>query len=44
MIREDAYLKNLWTAYLRENKYIGEISFNKTVEALSALAEKINKE
>ncbi|WP_108832067.1 nucleotidyl transferase AbiEii/AbiGii toxin family protein [Aedoeadaptatus coli] len=44
MIREDAYLQNLWTAYLRENRYIGEISFNETVEALSALAQRINKE
>lgn len=44
MIREDAYLQNLWTAYLRENKYIGEISFNETVEALSALAQRINRE
>lgn len=44
MIGEDAYLQGLWEAYLRENKYIGEIGFNETVEALRALAQKINKE
>lgn len=44
MIGEDAYLQGLWEVYLRENKYIGEIGFNETVEALRALAQKINKE
>lgn len=44
MIQEDEYLQSLWDTYLRENKYIGEISFNQTVDALGALAQRINKE
>ncbi len=41
-IENDDYLNNLWKAYIRENKYIGELDFAETVNIVKRLSERIN--
>ncbi len=41
-IRDDRYLSNLWDVYINENKYIGDLAFDKTVDVLALFSEKIN--
>ena len=41
-IRSDLYLKDLWILYLNENKYIGDLNFDKVVDVISIISEKIN--
>ncbi len=40
-IRDDSYLRNLWEVYKGENKYIGDLEFDKTLEVLTMFSEKI---
>ncbi len=41
-IKNDKHLKNLWDFYVKENKYIGDLSFDIVVDVLENLSEKIN--
>ena len=41
-IRDDSYLQNLWEVYISENKYIGDLEFEKTLDALTIISEKID--
>lgn len=41
-IKNDNHLKNLWDLYVKENKYIGDLSFDIVVDVLEDLSEKIN--
>ena len=43
-IREDAYLNSLWDVYINENKYIGELDFNKVVDVIGIISKKITSE
>lgn len=37
-IKEDSYLRSLWDVYLKENKYIGDLSFDKMVDVVTILS------
>lgn len=37
-IKEDSYLRSLWDVYLKENKYIGDLSFDKIVDVVTILS------
>ena len=41
-IKEDSYLKSLWEVYLSENKYIEHLVFDKVVEVVAILSNRIN--
>lgn len=41
-IRRDSYLKTLWEVYINENKYIGDLNFDKVVDAVNIISSKIN--
>lgn len=42
-IKEDSYLKSLWEVYLSENKYIGDLEFDKVVGVVRIIADRINE-
>ncbi|WP_296141882.1 nucleotidyl transferase AbiEii/AbiGii toxin family protein [uncultured Anaerococcus sp.] len=42
-IKEDSYLRSLWEVYLSENKYIGDLSFDKIVDVVTILSNRINE-
>ena len=42
-IKEDSYLKSLWEVYLSENKYIGDLTFDKVVDVVTTLSNRINE-
>ena len=42
-IKEDSYLRALWVVYLSENKYIGDLSFDKVVGVVVILSNRINE-
>ena len=42
-IKEDSYLKSLWEVYLNENKYIGDLTFDKVVGVVTILSNRINE-
>lgn len=41
-IKEDEYLKKLWEVYLRDNSYIGNLSFFAVVEVVDLIAKKVD--
>lgn len=41
-IRNDSYIRNLWEIYVGENKYIGNLEFDSTLEVLAILSERIS--
>lgn len=41
-IKEDSYLRSLWEVYLSENNYIGDLSFDKVVDVVTILSNRIN--
>ena len=41
-IRRDSYLKTLWEVYINENKYIGDLNFDKVIDAVNIITSKIN--
>lgn len=41
-IKEDSYLRSLWEVYLSENKYIGDLTFDKVVDVVTILSNRIN--
>ncbi|MFN2103202.1 nucleotidyl transferase AbiEii/AbiGii toxin family protein [Finegoldia dalianensis] len=42
-IKEDSYLRSLWEIYLSENKYIGDLTFDKVVGVVTILSNRINE-
>lgn len=38
-IKEDSYLRSLWEVYLGENKYIGDLSFDKVVDVVRIVSK-----
>ena len=38
-IKEDSYLRSLWDVYLSENKYIGDLTFDKVVDVVKIVSE-----
>lgn len=42
-IKEDSYLRFLWKVYLKENKYIGDLTFDKIVGIVITLSNRINE-
>ena len=42
-IKEDSYLRPLWEIYISENKYIGNLTFDKVVDVVIILSNRINE-
>ena len=42
-IKEDSYLRSLWEVYLSENKYIGDLKFDKVIDVVTILSNRINE-
>ena len=42
-IKEDSYLRSLWEVYLSENKYIGDLTFDKVVDVVTTLSNRIKE-
>ena len=42
-IKDDSYLRSLWEVYLSENKYIGDLKFDKVVDVIIILSNRINE-
>ena len=42
-IKEDSYLRSLWEVYLSENKYIGDLTFDKVVGIVRIISNRINE-
>lgn len=42
-IKEDSYLRSLWEVYLSENKYIGDLTFDKVVDVVTIISNRINE-
>lgn len=42
-ISRDSYLKTLWEVYINENKYIGDLNFDKVIEVVNIISSKINR-
>ena len=42
-IKEDSYLRSLWEVYLSENKYIEDLTFDKVVDVVTTLSNRINE-
>ncbi|MCT1797072.1 nucleotidyl transferase AbiEii/AbiGii toxin family protein [Helcococcus kunzii] len=38
-IKEDSYLRSLWEVYLSENKYIGDLTFDKVVDVVRIVSK-----
>lgn len=36
-IKEDSYQRSLWEVYLSENKYIGNLKFDKVVDVVTII-------
>ena len=42
-IKNDSYLRSLWDVYLSENKYIGDLTFDKVVGVVTILSNRISE-
>lgn len=42
-IKEDSYLRFLWEVYFSENKYIGNLKFDKVVDVVRIISNRINE-
>ncbi|MDU5086718.1 MAG: nucleotidyl transferase AbiEii/AbiGii toxin family protein [Anaerococcus vaginalis] len=42
-IKEDSYLRSLWEVYLNENKYIGDLTFDKVDGVVTILSNRISE-
>lgn len=42
-IKEDLYLRSLWDVYLNENKYIDDLTFDKVIDVVITLSNRINE-
>ena len=41
-IKEDSYIRSLWEVYLSENKYIGDLTFDKVVGVVRIISNRMN--
>ena len=42
-IKEDLYIRSLWEVYLSENRYIGNLKFDKVVDVVRIISNRINE-
>ena len=42
-IKEDSYLRSLWEVYLSENKYIGDLTFDKVVDVVITISNRVSE-
>lgn len=42
-IKEDSYLRSLWEVYLSENKYIGDLNFDKVVGVVRIISNRVSE-
>ena len=42
-IKEDPYLRSLWKVYLSENKYIGDLTFDKAVDVVTIISNRVSE-
>ena len=42
-IKEDSYLRSLWDVYLSENKYIGDLTFDKVVDVVTIISNRVSE-
>ena len=42
-IKEDSYLRSLWEVYLSENKYIGDLTFDKVVDVVTIISNRVSE-
>lgn len=42
-IKEDSYLRSLWEVYFNENKYIGDLTFDRVVDTVTIISKRINE-
>ena len=42
-IKDDYYLRSLWEVYLNENKYIGDLTFDKVIGVVIIISNRINE-
>lgn len=42
-IKEDSYLRSLWEIYISENKYIGGLTFDKVIDVVTIISNRINE-
>ena len=42
-IKEDSYLRSLWDVYLSENKYIGDLTFDKVVDVVTIITNRVRE-
>ena len=42
-IKDDSYLRSLWVVYLGENKYIGDLTFDKVVDVVTILSNRVSE-
>lgn len=40
-IKEDSYLSSLWKVYLSENKYIGDLNFDKVIDVVRIISNRL---
>ena len=42
-IKEDSYLRSLWEVYLSENRYIGDLTFDKVVDVVTIISNRVSE-
>lgn len=42
-IKEDSYLRSLWEVYISENKYIGDLTFDKVVGVVRIILNRVSE-
>lgn len=42
-IKEDSYLRSLWDVYLSENKYIGDLTFDRVVGVVRIISNRVSE-
>lgn len=42
-IKEDSYLRSLLEVYRSENKYIGDLTFDKVIDVVTIISNRINE-
>ncbi len=42
-IKENSYLRSLWDVYLSENKYIGDLTFDKVVDVVTIITNRVRE-
>ena len=42
-IKEDSHLRSLWEVYRSENKYIGDLTFDKVVDVVTIISNRVSE-